>query len=287
VKIWILGAGGQLGRALIDQCQFEGIRFVATTRKELDITDLEAVKRAAESLDITHVINCAAFTDVDGAEINERQAYDVNSAGPENLGAVCRQRNLRVVHVSTDYVFDGRGDRPYKEEDPPNPINIYGKSKLEGEHRLIDQIPTACIVRTSWVFGRSGNNFISSVFDKLLNHPHIDAVADQKGKATYNRDLARALIDLSAQSGIYHFANSEEMSRYEILKDFFQSAKARGVPIKCQTIAPISSSIFPSASKRPKYSVLDTGKITRALGRKPRVWKTVLNEYLDLIAQGT
>lgn len=287
MKIWILGAGGQLGRALIDQCQFEGIRFAAATRKEIDITDLEVMKRAAEFLDVTHVINCAAFTDVDGAEIHERQAYDVNSLGPENLGIVCRQRDLRVIHISTDYVFDGRGDRPYTEEDLPNPINVYGKSKLEGEQRLLDQIPTACIVRTSWVFGLSGKNFISSVFDKLRSHPHIDAVDDQKGKVTYNRDLARTLIDLSAHSGIFHFANGEEMSRYDILKDFFHSVKARGVPIKCQTIAPISSSIFPSASKRPKYSVLDTSKVTRALGRKPRVWKTVLNEYLDLIAQGT
>lgn len=287
MKVWILGAGGQLGKALIDQCQLERIPFVASKRQDVDVTNLEALRREAENKGFTHLINCAAFTDVDGAEKKEKEAFAVNAYGAENVAILGREMGIKVVHVSTDYVFDGFGENPYREEDAPSPVNAYGRSKLEGEQRILEHYPTACIVRTSWIFGRAGSNFISSLFDRLSNQLHIDAVDDQTGRVTYNRDLARALIDLSFHSGIYHFANGGEVSRYTILEEFFNAVKERGVPVKCQTIAPISHEAFPAPSKRPVYSVLSTEKVSRALGRKPRVWKTVLDEYLDLLCPST
>ncbi|NGX37487.1 MAG: dTDP-4-dehydrorhamnose reductase [Chlamydiae bacterium] len=278
MKIWILGAAGQLGSALIDRCQIEKIPFVASKRSDIDITDLEQLKKGAQG---THIINCAAYTDVDGAEKNSKRAYAVNSIGPENLGILAREEGMKILHVSTDYVFDGEKRIPYEEADRPNPLGVYGKSKWEGEERLLDQMHSACIVRTSWIFGHTGKNFISSLLSKLKNEAHLEAVEDQINRATYNRDLAYALIDLCCHSGIFHFANGEPQSRFDIASDFYEEAMARNIPLKCQKISPVSAGSFPSVSPRPQYSALDTKKVALVLGRKPRMWKTILGEYFD------
>lgn len=277
MKIWILGAGGQLGRAVMEVCSKEHIPFIASTRSEVDITNLEQLKVAGEAIEPTHIINCAAYTDVDGAEKNHAGAFAVNALGAENMGIIGREQGIKVVHVSTDYVFGGDKETPYVETDRANPLGIYGKSKYEGELRLLDQLGSACIVRTSWVFGHRGKNFISQVLSMLQKQDHIQAVDDQINRATYNRDLAKALLDLSCHSGVFHFANGEPLSRYQIVQDFYSLAQKRNLPVKCQKISPIAS--IPSF--RPKYSVLDTKKVELVLGRKPRVWETVLGEYFD------
>jgi len=277
VKVWILGAGGQLGSALKEHCTFEKIPFVASSRAEADITDLECLKRETERINPTHIINCAAYTDVDGAEKNGSPAYAVNAVGAENVGIVCREMGIKVVHVSTDYVFAGDKNSPYLETDQPNPLGVYGKSKWEGELRLLEQLGTACIVRTSWIFGRQGKNFISKALEMLQTKEQIEAIDDQINRATYNRDLASALLDLSCHSGIFHFANGEAMSRFQILKDFHSLAIQRNLPVRCQKISPIGS----DDPIRPKYSALDTKKVALVLGRKPRVWETVLGDYFN------
>jgi len=281
MKIWILGAKGQLGAALIDCCQMARIPFVSSSRADLDITNLEELKRGAEKVQCTHIMNCAAFTDVDAAEKNDKKAYAVNAQGPENLGILACEFSVQVVHVSTDYVFDGEKNVPYIETDQPNPLGVYGKSKWEGEQRLLDYLPTACIVRSSWIFGHAGKNFISSILSLLQNKVQILAVDDQINRVTFNRDLAQALLDLACHSGIFHFANGEALSRYQIVQDFFEEVQKRGLPIKCEKISPISHQAFPNLSPRPAYSVLSTDKVEEILGRKPRLWKTVLGEYLD------
>ena len=283
MKVWILGSGGQMGRAMIDACQVLKIPFVASKRCDLDITDLEQVKRMGSSGGFTHMINCAAFTDVDGAEEKSKEAYGVNALGPENLGIVGRECGISVVHISTDYLFNGEKRSPYLEGDRPAPLNVYGKSKWEGEERLLSELSTACIVRTSWVFGNNGKNFISSALSLLRKEEHVQAADDQINRATYNRDLAHALLDLSFNSGIFHFANHTPLSRYAILQDFFEEAKERGLPLRCQKITPVLADSFPTRSPRPSYSVLSTEKIERVLGRKPRLWKTVLAEYFDYV----
>jgi dTDP-4-dehydrorhamnose reductase len=275
--VWILGAGGQLGSALKDYCEGENIPVVASSHVQADITDLEGLKRQAQRITPTHIINCAAYTDVDGAEKNGQQAYAVNALGAENVGIIGREMGIKVVHVSTDYVFAGDKDSPYLETDRPNPLGVYGKSKLEGELRLLEQLGTACIVRTSWIFGQRGKNFISRALELLQTKEQIEAIDDQINRATYNRDLAGALLDLSCHSGIFHFANGDAMTRYQIIKDFHALARQRNVPVKCQKISPIGS----DDPIRPKYSVLGTKKVELVLGRKPRVWETVLGDYFD------
>lgn len=275
--VWILGAGGQLGSALKDHCTLEKIPFIASGHTQADITDLEQLKQLSEQLNPTHIINCAAYTDVDGAEKNGQIAYAVNARGAENVGIIGREMGIKVVHVSTDYVFAGDKDSPYLETDRPNPLGVYGKSKLEGELRLLEQLGTACIVRTSWIFGQSGKNFISRALEMLRTKEQIEAIDDQINRATYNRDLAQALLDLSCHSGIFHFANGEAMSRYQIIKDFHTLAIQRNISLKCQKISPIGS----DDPIRPKYSALGTKKVELVLGRKPRVWETVLGDYFD------
>lgn len=267
----------------MDQCQIGGVPFVASFKADLDISNLEQLKIKAEKANCTHLINCAAFTNVDEAERNPKRAFTANADGAENIGVIGREMGMHVVHVSTDYVFDGQKGAPYVETDVPSPINVYGKSKLEGEERLFEQFPTACIVRTSWVFGLGGNNFLSSIPNLLQKHSHLDVISDQISKATYSRDLARALIDLSFHSGIFHFANREEGSRFSMVKNCLNQLKERKIPLKCSSIAPISSEVFPSVAQRPLYSALACEKVERVLGKKPRMWETVLNEYLDLL----
>lgn len=281
VKIWILGAGGQVGRALVDLCQGEKIPFVASKRSDVDITDLIRLGKEAKRIAPTHILNTAAFTDVDGAEERFRQAHAVNALGPENIGIVASELGIQVVHLSTDYVFDGKKGAPYVEEDLTNPLGVYGKTKREGEVRLLEQLPTACIIRTSWVFGVQGKNFISSALSFLQQKDQIGAVEDQLNRPTYNRDLARVMIDLSCHSGIFHFANQGVVSRFQIVCDFNEEAHLRGIPVRCQKIEPALSKDFPAKSPRPPYSVLSTKKVELTLGRKPRLWETVLGEYLD------
>lgn len=281
MKVWILGKDGQLGNALVDHCQKENISFIASDKKQADITFLDPLKKNLEKNNCTHIINCAAYTNVDQAEKEPEIAYAVNALGPENLGILGKEFGVNVIHVSTDYVFDGLKKIPYVEDDTPHPVNTYGKTKYEGEQRLLKTLPKACVVRTSWIFGGKTKHFISSLFHLLKNEPKIHVVSDQINRATYHRDLAEVLMDLSFRSGIFHFANDKPLSRFEIARDFYREMQKRNIPMKCQEIIPISSQDISSSSRRPLYSVLSTEKVAKILGKKPRPWETVLSEYLD------
>ncbi len=280
MKMWILGGSGLLGRALIQTCLKSHIPYIASTRKEIDITNLNALKEMAAAHPFTHLFNCAAFTDVDGAEKEAELAYAVNALGAENLGIIGKEFGIRIIHVSTDYVFGGDKETPYLETDTTGPLGVYGKSKLEGEERLKAVLPTCCIVRTSWLFGSLGKNFLSRTIDhlKTLETLHVDS--DQQGRVTYSRDLAAALLDISCHSGIFHFANEGAVSRFEIARDMHRHARLRGIPLKCEDIIPASSQDFASGAPRPRYSVLNTEKIEGVLGAKLRHWKDVIPEYL-------
>ena len=284
MKIWILGANGQIGKALSEHCKANHIFFHSSIKEEIDITDLEKLKRACSQIKPTHLINCAAYTDVDGAEKNHSQAFAVNARGPENLAYVAIENGLQLVHLSTDYVFDGEKGAAYVETDSPSPLGIYGKSKWEGELRIVDRLPSSCIVRTSWVFGNGGKNFISGLLSKFKTQEYLKAVEDQINRATYSGDLAKALIALCNQSGIFHFANSPPLSRYQIAKDFLKEAVMRNLQINCKKVIPISSKSFPALSPRPKSSVLETEKVARVLGIKPSLWETVIIEYFNDVA---
>jgi dTDP-4-dehydrorhamnose reductase len=281
MNIWVVAANGMLGSALLNFCHRQGLRAVGTARQEADLTHLPQLINQSEKIQPTHIVNCAAFTDVDGAEKDPYAAHAVNVEGAANLAKVAKHCKARLVHISTDYVFDGKKMTPYVEDDRCKPINAYGLSKWEGERRVLEIFPQACILRTSWLFGQRGKNFISSILTWLQQKEELRVVMDQFGRPTYCQDLAEAIITLLDAEGIIHFANQGEKSRYQIAVDIMALAKAKGHVLKCQRIIPVSSSHFPTVAQRPMRTVLDTGKYTYMTNREPRPWDEVLNEFLD------
>jgi dTDP-4-dehydrorhamnose reductase len=280
MKVWIVGSQGLVGSTLHQLCREKKIACVATSKQEADVSDLEALRRKAAEIEPTHIVNCAAYTDVDGAENNFDAAYLVNTFGAENLGLLAKEFHCKLVHLSTDYVFDGEKREPYLEQDECRPLGVYAKSKHEGELRLLEVCPKACVIRSSWLFGVKGKNFISSMLSIMQKTEVVKVVADQKGRPTYCRDLAEAVLDLLCHSGIFHFANDGELSRFEMAQDIYTEARALGIEMVCRSIVPVPSSEFPTRAKRPIYSVLHTGKVERVLGVRPRTWNETLKEYL-------
>ncbi|MES2345239.1 MAG: dTDP-4-dehydrorhamnose reductase [Chlamydiota bacterium] len=286
MKIWIVGAKGLLGSNLKALCEKQYLPFFATGKDDVPVTCLEALQRCAEENAPTHIVNCAAFTDVDGAEKLSKEAYAVNALGAENVAHVAREYGTKLVHISTDYVFSGcESTSPFLETDPCQPVGVYAQSKWEGELRLLEEFSTACIVRTSWLFGSKGKNFISGLLNRLRELELIKAVDDQTGRATYCKDLSEVILALLCHSGVFHFANEGELTRYQIALDMKQFADEQGVQLACKEIVPVKGSDFPSCAARPSYSVLSTKKIESLFGKKPRSWSTVLQEFVGHAAQ--
>jgi dTDP-4-dehydrorhamnose reductase len=286
MKLWITGSRGLVGTALQNRCRSEGIDFVATSRQELDISSHKHIKDFLHSpagKDVTHIINCAAYTHVDQAEQEQELAHQINAMGPENLGSVAHQFDLNLIHLSSDYVFGIAGDRPFTETDSCKPVSTYAKTKYEGEQRLLEVLPQACILRTSWVFGQGGNNFVSSIFNKIQKEEKLYVVSDQRNRLTYVHDLSQAILSLLCHSGIFHFANQGETSRFEVAEAMIQAAQDRGLPVACREVFAVNSSAFPQLAQRPLYSALDTTKIENLLGISPRTWETTIKDFIHAI----
>ncbi len=281
MKIWITGAQGLVGRALQKLCKEQHIPFIPTGHGDVDISSLANIKEFFHaSPDITHIINCAAYTRVDDAENQAEEAFKANTLGPENLGKLARHEGLKLVHVSTDYVFDSEKPLPLSETAPYSPASVYAKTKKEGEERLLNEFSHACIVRTSWVFGAGGKNFISSLLDKLHNEKVVSVVFDQVNRLTYARDLAQALLSLLCHEGIFHFANEGIASRYDVALKMRQLLQENGKNLSCEEIVKVPASTFPTKATRPRFSVLDTQKIEKIAGITPRSWSDALKEYI-------
>lgn len=279
-KIWISGASGMLGshfRRLLDQ---KLIPFIANGQKEIDITQLDKVSDFVREQKITHIINCAAYTQVDRAETEETQAYLVNATGPYQLAVAAKCHGARVIHFSTDYVFDGKKRTPYSEKCVCNPLGIYGKSKLAGEKKLLEEHRESCIIRTSWLFGYPGKNFVNTILRLMGEKEQLRVVVDQIGRPTYCQDLAEVTLDLLDAEGIFHFANTFETSWFHFAQEICRQALELGYPSKFKIIEPIPSSEYPTPVKRPAYSTLCTKKIEDYLGRSPRPWQGALYDYL-------
>jgi dTDP-4-dehydrorhamnose reductase len=253
---------------------------VGTSRQEADVAQFDQLSSKARQIKPTHIVNCAAYTNVDGAEKEPEIAFAVNTRGASNIAQIACECDARLIHISTDYVFNGIGTQPYVEEDLCAPINQYGQSKWEGEKRVLEAFPEACIVRTSWLFGSKGKNFISSLMHWFQQKEELQVVFDQRGKPTYCQDLAAAILTLLDKQGIIHFANDGERSRYQIALDLLEASKERGIQLRCQRIIPVPSSTFPTLATRPSYSVLDTNKYFHLADIKPRPWAAILNDYL-------
>ena len=279
----VLGARGQLGSALVEQLAARGMPCEARDSRGLDVADAGALRRALGELRPAAVLNAAAYTDVDGCERDPARADAVNAKGPAALAALCAELGSRLVHVSTDYVFDGRASAPLREADPVAPLSEYGRSKLAGERAVLAASPDFVAVRTSWVFGR-GKNFIASVrarAETVLRDPAagpLRVVDDQIGSPTYAEDLAPALLELLDRGGrgLYHLANRGVASRLELARFALSSLGAGLADLEIQ---PVKTVDFPLPAQRPLYTVLDCSRAA-ALGVELRSWQDAVRSYL-------
>lgn len=278
--IWILGKNGMLAKALNKLLTRSGTAFIASSKEEADITSLFSLKKFADNKNITHIINAAAYTDVARAEKEEQKAFAVNADGVKNLAAVAEEKKAKLVHISTDYVFDGREQKPYSEEDMPNPLNIYGKSKLEGEKQL-QQLREFLIVRTSWLFGEDGKNFPFNILRKMQTEKEMKVVSDQFGRPTFAEDLAAAVLSLLPFAGIFHFAGDKIVSWYQFALDIFLEAKRQDLKLRTENIRPVFSSELQSSVKRPLFSVLDTQKIQRHIQKAALPYLTAVEKAVQ------
>ncbi len=279
-RVVVTGAGGMLGRDMVKVLEEKGLKVTALSRKELDITEKGQCASLLKDIRPEIVINCAAFTKVDLCEEESTLAFDVNAKGPKNLANVCKEIGTKLVHISTDYVFDGTSSRPYREDDQPNPINIYGKSKLQGEEAVRKSDSDHLIVRTSWLFGKNGPNFIRTMLKLSREKELVQVVDDQRGRPTYTMDLARgiALLIEKGAFGTVNFANSGSCSWYELCCFALEEAGIKNVKV-----VPVSSEVFKRPAKRPKYSVLDLSRFKAITGSSPRSWKEAVKGCLKEI----
>lgn len=276
MKIWILGGKGMLANVCAKMCRQKNLQYIVDDRSLADITDYNQILQRARLIQPTHVINCAAYTHVDQAEKNAELAFLVNATGASFVAKVAKLMDAHLMHISTDYVFSGDQLDPYCEEDTPCPLNVYGASKLEGENLVLDIHPSACVLRTSWVFGAEGKNFISSLLPLLQIQEEIHVVQDQWGCLTYCYDLASVILHLIQEKGIYHFVNQGVCSRFDIAQELFEKLQKQ---IFCKRIIPASANSYVNMAKRPRFNVLGTQKISKKLNKSPRHWKEALGEF--------
>lgn len=277
LKVWVTGSRGQVGHVLLELLDKKGIDALGTAHADVDISQEDQVRSCMQG--VTHIINAAAFARVDPAEAEKEKAFLANAVGPEILASVAKEAGARLIHISTDYVFDGTLKRPYLEEDETKPVNWYGYTKLEGEIRVRRVYPEACIVRVSWVFGGYGTQqYVYAVLKMLREKKELRFVADQIGRPTYAYDFAKALIALRDQSGTYHYANRGAISKHDLTCAIWDWAKRKHLPVLCESIVPISAAEFVVPAPRPLYTPLDTAKVEELL--PIRSWEEALSECM-------
>ena len=278
------GANGQLGNELkVIAPKFPDCRFLFVLKDELSITDSVAVLTYFTTHSIDYCINCAAYTAVDKAESEKEQAFLINADAVGNLALVCNENNVQLIHISTDYVFDGTATQPYKETDKTTPVSIYGQSKLKGEELAMQNCPSSIIIRTSWLYSSFKNNFVKTMLRLMNEKESINVVNDQYGCPTYAADLANAILqiinsDLSKENpGIYNYANAGTTTWFEFAVAIKELSKS-----SC-SVNPIPTSQYPTAAKRPAYSVFNTSKIKETFKIVIPEWKDSLQNCLNLL----
>jgi len=278
----IVGAGGMLGQHLAEVLPETYPQAVCATRDEIDISDYWTTRWELERLHASVVINCAAFTDVDGSEAHEDRARLVNVDGAANLARACHAVGSRLIHLSTDFVFNGRATRPYTEEDAVDPLSAYGRSKLDGERAVAAESQDHLIVRVSWLYGPYGRNFVAAILAAARAGKPLRVVSDQHGTPTYTGDLASALTRLVGigARGLLHFAQTGVCSRFDYAREALRLA-GLDVPIE-----PITSDSLSQPARRPAYSALDTSRYQALTGESPRRWEETLRDYLSAARSG-
>ncbi|SLM19234.1 dTDP-4-dehydrorhamnose reductase [uncultured spirochete] len=286
--IWIVGNKGMLGSELSQILENRGIECVGTD-KDVDILDPMALVAFAANKDISLIVNCAAYTAVDKAENEESLALRLNAEGPANLAALAVKRHAGFIHISTDYVFDGEGSVPYKENDPVAPLGAYGRTKAEGEKRIQAIDPDAIIIRTAWLYGQYGKNFVSTMLGLMNGKSELSVVADQYGSPTWAHDLAEAICAIADRTaptaGIYHFTGEGTTTWYEFACEIQRLGLEFGVLTTPCKVKAITTDLYPTKAKRPAYSVLAKDKIKEAFGIYPPEWRDSLRKYFESIYQ--
>ncbi len=278
----VTGANGQLGcalRRLLDR-EMPG-EAIYTDKQELDLTDAAAVENFIRDNEVTHIVNCAAYTAVDRAEEEKRECALINTDAVKNLAAAADLLGAKIIHISTDYVFDGTNHRPYRESDKVNPISQYGTTKRKGETALLALAPESIIIRTAWLYSDTGHNFVKTILSLAEKQNEIRVVCDQIGTPTYARDLAEAVLAVLKShqwvAGIYHFTDEGAASWYDFAKAILRIAG------KKTRVVPIPTEDYPTLAQRPAYSILDRSRIKATYGVEIPHWEDALTDCVKLI----
>jgi dTDP-4-dehydrorhamnose reductase len=283
-QILLLGGSGILGSEVLRHLISESFEYIAPTSTDLDIRGKEQLFKYVSGLKPSWIINCAAWTNVDGAESSFQEARGINSIAVENLGTAAGLFGCKIIHISTDYVFDGESSTPYDESSPVNPVNKYGASKLEGENALLVVAPNSYVIRTSWLYGASGKNFVKTIAGKAIQNEEARVVNDQVGSPTSARDLAVAIMSIvgnQPKPGIYNYSNSGSCSWFELAQRIYERVGASP-----SLVSPISSDSLKLLARRPRFSLLSKEKWkSSGLAEVPR-WEDSLDLLLpEIVAE--
>lgn len=282
ISVLVTGSNGQLGKCIKDlEKEHPYLNFIYTNYQSLDVCDLNQVQSFFNVNAVKYCVNCAAYTAVDKAEEEREEAFSINATGPKNLALACKENNVVLIHISTDFVFDGNKKEPYKEIDVPNPISVYGASKLQGEVEIQNILNEHFIIRTSWLYSEHGHNFMKTMLKLSDTKRELSVVNDQIGTPTYAGNLAEVVLNLiatkKAEYGLYHYSNGGEVSWYGFAKAIFELS---GKNVK---VNPITTKDYSTAAKRPAYSVLDIKKIKQHTEISNEGWKTRLETVLNIL----
>jgi dTDP-4-dehydrorhamnose reductase len=288
MKILVVGANGQLGWELCRKGEKQGFEIVSLDLPEFDISDPLAVKRAVSQAGLSLVINAAAYTAVDKAESEPKLAFAINRDGPAYLASSCGEAGIPLIHISTDYVFDGDKRGPYLEIDPVSPLGVYGKSKAEGEAEVRDHLHEHIIIRTAWLYGVHGQNFVKTMLRLGSEREVVRVVADRSGCPTYAADLAEAILAIALfikerrqiAWGTYHCSGKGVTTWHGFAEAIFALARQH-VSFKVKRVEPISSAEYPTSAKRPANSALDCSLLTRNFGIQPKPWPESLAHMIQ------
>lgn len=276
MRVLVTGISGQLGHDVIIALNERGHKAIGVDRSEMDLTINSQIREFIQRHNPDAIIHCAAYTAVDNAEDNEELCRQINATSVKEIAQLAKVLDIPMIYISTDYVFDGTKDGEYSEDNIPNPINVYGKTKLEGELYVQDILEKYYIVRISWVFGENGNNFIDTMIRLSKDRKELNVIDDQIGSPTYTKDLAPLLVDMieSDKYGIYHVTNEGFCSWYEFAKEIFRIAN---IDIN---VNPIQASQYPTKATRPMNSKMNKEKLVNNRFRKLRNWKEAVKEYI-------
>src|SRR6266480_587310 len=296
MKIVITGSGGRLGAALTREYR-EKFDVIGFNHGQLDLAKPEQIREKLSSLEFDLLINCAAMTNVDLCEEQPDQALRVNAEAPGLLAEICRDKKAKLIHFSTDYVFDGEKREPYSEEDEARPISTYGESKREGEQNVLaavgdavsvpigKQAASPTVVRVSWVFGPDRPSFVDAMIKRARREEHVDAIADKFSTPTYTRDIAEMLprfFDIDVPGGVLHFANAGECSWQEYAQHALDRCQALGISLKAKTVDALKLADMKNwVARRPVFSVLSTAKYAKLTGITPRSWRDAVSDYIE------